>query len=262
MQRGKLILIGGAENTNGDRSVLERILEATRAESIVIIPTASAYPRQIQRDYCEAFNGFGISNIRCLSIRKDRDADTDAHLSAIENADLVYFSGGDQVRLVSRLIQTQLFRRIRALFEAGSLHIAGTSAGASAAGNPLIYDGDRRGFLKGSIQFMQGFGLIDGVTIDTHFSARKRLARLSQFLISGHCEKGIGLDENTGIIVSSDDTFTVIGSGMVTVLDGSGVAGSNYDRIETGESLRFNGMRIGFLPMGSRFSIRKWEILD
>ncbi len=109
---------------------------------------------------------------------------------------------------------------------------------------------------------MAGFGLIDGVTIDTHFSARKRLARLSQFLISGGCAKGIGLDEDTGIVVSPENEFTVIGTGMVTVLDSAGVTGSNYDAVGQGERLRFNDMRIGFLPAGSRFSIGRWEILN
>jgi cyanophycinase len=262
MNRGHLILIGGAEDKDGDRSLLAQILETTRAEKIVIIPTASAYPGDIERNYCGAFNGFGIPEARCLKIRKASEADTDEHLEAVENTDLVYFSGGDQVRLVSRLMPTKLFDRIRTLFAAGTLHIAGTSAGASAAGNPLIYDGDRKGFLKGSIRSMAGFGLIDGVTIDTHFSARKRLARLSQFLLSGGCEKGIGLDENTGIFVFPNDTFSVIGTGMVTLLDSGGVTGSNYDAAGQGERLRFNGMRIGFLPAGSRFSIRKWEILN
>jgi cyanophycinase len=159
-------------------------------------------------------------------------------------------------------MHTRLFGRIRSKFEAGTLHIAGTSAGAAAAGNPLIYDGDRKGFFKGSIRSMAGFGLIDGVTIDTHFSARKRLPRLSQFLISGNCEKGIGLDENTGIVVSPQNDFTVIGTGVVTVLDSDEVTGSNYDSIGKGEHLRFNDMRIGFLPAGSRFSIGRWEILN
>ncbi len=101
MKRGHLILIGGAENKDGDRSVLAHILATTRAEKIVIIPTASAYPGEIERNYCGAFNGFGVAETRCLDIRKASDADTEPHMSAVEDADLVYFSGGDQVRLVS-----------------------------------------------------------------------------------------------------------------------------------------------------------------
>jgi cyanophycinase len=109
---------------------------------------------------------------------------------------------------------------------------------------------------------MEGFGLIDGVTIDTHFSQRRRLPRLSQFLISGKCEKGIGLDENTGIMVYPNDQFVVIGTRMVTVLNSARITGSNYDAIGEGEQLRFNNMSVGFLPAGARFSIRKWAVLN
>jgi len=262
MQRGYLFLIGGAESSNGDYTILKHIIDVTQAANIVIIPTASCYPRDVHRNYDNVFNKLGVSETICLDIRHAHEADRERHLSAVENADLIYLSGGDQVRLVSRLGQTKLFDRIRTRFASGSLHIAGTSAGAAAAGNPMIYDGDYKGIFKGSIGFMEGFGLIDGVTIDTHFSARSRLSRLSQFLISGRCEKGIGLDENTGILLYPDDEFEVIGAELVTVLDSTGITGSNYHAADEGKQLRFNNMSIGFLSAGTRFSIRKWAILN
>lgn len=262
MQRGYLFLIGGAENNSGDRTILKHILDVAQPAQIVLIPTASCYPRDMHRDYGDAFNLLEIEQTTCLDIRDVQEADREQYLSAVEAANLIYFSGGDQVRLVSRLIHTRLFRRIRDRFEAGDLHIAGTSAGASAVGNPMIFDGDYKGSLKGSIGSMEGFGLIDGVIIDTHFSARQRLARLSQFLISGKCEKGIGIDENTGIVVYPNDVFEVIGADMVTVLNSDGVNGANYQTVAEGEPLRFNNMRIGFLPPGTRFSLQTWSILN
>ncbi len=159
------------------------------------------------------------------------------------------------------LNRTRLFDRINERLENGDLNIAGTSAGAAAAGNPILYNGERKGFKKGSIKFSEGFGFIDGVAIDTHFSARKRLARLCQLLVSGHCRKGIGLDEDTGIMIHPNLHFTVIGSGMVTIVSSTHVSGSNYKAIANGEKLRFNNMHVGFLPAGSRFSIRRWSIL-
>ena len=262
MRRGYLILIGGAENNGGDRSILQHILDVTRAERIVLIPTASCYPRDVHRDYGDAFNVLNIPETSCLDIRDATEADQNQYLTAVDQADLVYFSGGDQVRLVSKLVHTKLFDRIRSRFEAGELNIAGTSAGASAAGNPMIYDGDYKGTLKGSIGFMEGFGLIDGVTIDTHFSARQRLSRLAQFLLSGRCEKGIGLDENTGIVVDPHDEFEVIGADMVAVLNSAEVTGSNYSTVAEGQPLCFNNMNMGFLPPGTRFSLKKWSILN
>jgi cyanophycinase len=262
MERGYLILIGGAENSDGESAILKHMIDVTRAASVAIIPTASAYPLEMQRNYGDAFKRLGITHTVCLDIRKSRDADRQEYIAAVENADLIYFSGGDQVRLVSRLVHTALFDRIRTRFEDGLLHIGGTSAGAAAAGNPMIYDGDYKGIYKGSIGYMEGFGLIDRVTVDTHFSARSRLTRLTQFLISGRCDKGIGLDENTGIIVNPNDEFEVIGAAMVTVLNSTDMTGSNYHTAGQGRQLRFNDMRIGILSPGTRFSIPQWAILS
>jgi len=261
MHRGLLFLIGGAENNTGDRGSLKHILDTTRATRIVLIPTASCYPRDVHRDYGDTFSVLNIPETICLDIRDAQEADEKQFLSAVEEADLVYFSGGDQVRLVSKLVHTRLLKRIRSRFQTGDLHIAGTSAGAAAAGNPMIYDGDYKGSLKGSIGSMEGFGLIDGITIDTHFSARQRLFRLSQFLISGTCEKGIGLDENTGIVVYPNDEFEVIGAEMVTVLNSADVTGSNYHDVGKDTPLCFNNMRVGFLSPGTRFCLTKWDVL-
>ena len=260
-QSGYLCLIGGAEDRKGDKLVLKHLVDLTHPTNIIVIPTASAYPQDIYRCYIDAFSGLGIQAIQCLDIRYRDEADVEQNLAAIEKADLIYFGGGDQVRLVDTLKRTAFFSRLRTRFEAGDLHVAGTSAGAAAAGNPILYNGDRKGFKKGSIKSSEGFGFIDGVAIDTHFSSRRRLSRLCQFLISGQCWKGIGIDEDTGIIVYPNLHFKVIGSGMVTVVNSANVTGSNYTAIDKGQKIRFNNMRVGFLPAGSMFSIRKWSIL-
>jgi len=262
MKRAYLFLIGGAEDRKGAKRVLKHLMDQAQPTNIIIIPTASAYPQDVYRSYADAFRDLGVIEIECLDIRYRDEVDRIKNLDAIERADLVYLGGGDQVKLVATMNRTKLFDRIRARFESGDLHIAGTSAGAAAAGNPILYNGDRRGLKKGSIKFSEGFGFIDGVAIDTHFSARKRLSRLCQLLVSGHCRKGIGLDENTGIMIDSNLHFTVIGSGMVTIVNSTHVSGSNYRAISNGENLRFNNMHIGLLPAGTRFSIRKWSILS
>lgn len=261
-KKGYLFLIGGAEDRTGDRRILKYLVDQTKPANITIIPTASAYPRDVDRCYTGAFFDLGASSVHCLDIRYRDEADRRDHLDAIDAADLIYFGGGDQAKLVDTLKHTQLFQRLKKRFEAGNLHIAGTSAGASAIGNPIFYDGDRRGLEKGSIGFSEGFGLIDGVTVDTHFSNRNRLTRMCQFLISGKCKKGIGLDEDTGIMVYPNLHFKVIGTGTVAVINSANVSGSNYKEAKEGENLRFNNMRIGFLPPGSHFSIKKWSILS
>lgn len=262
MNRGLLILIGGAEDKRNGKAILKHILSATQARNIVFIPTASSYPMEVYGDYHTAFRDIGINTIACLDIRKQGEADREENLNRIEAADLLFFGGGDQARLVATLTGTRLLSRILERFSEGSLNIAGTSAGAAAAGGLMIYCGDNKGFQKGSIRFREGFGFLGDVTVDTHFQNRKRIPRLSQFLVSGKCTKGIGLDENTGIVVYPNDQFEVIGTGMVTVLNSSRVAGSNYDAIADGEILKFNNLKIGFLHEGIRFSIRKWAIMN
>jgi cyanophycinase len=261
-QNGYLFLIGGAEDRNGDKHVLKHLIDQTRPASIIIIPTASAYPQDIDRCYTGTFGDLGIKGVHCLDIRYRDEADRKENLKAVAEADLIYFGGGDQAKLVDTLKHTNLFNRIKKRFESGRLHIAGTSAGASAMGNPIFYDGDRRGFVKGSIDSSEGFGFIDGVAIDTHFSARNRLARLCQFLISGKCQRGIGLDEDTGIVIYPNHHFQVIGTGMVAVLNSSKVTGSNYEAVENGATLGFNNMRIGYLPPGTTFSLKQWSVLN
>ncbi|MCG6894754.1 MAG: cyanophycinase [Desulfobacteraceae bacterium] len=259
--KGYIFLIGGAEDRDGDRSVLRTIIEKTSPANIAIIPTASAYPKEVDRCYTGVFSDLGVNTVRCLDIRYRDEAERPELLDAVEAADLIYFGGGDQAKLVDTLIGTRLFERIQSRFDAGSLHIAGTSAGASAIGDPIFYDGDRRGLEKGSIGISRGFGLIDAVAVDTHFSARNRLERLCQFLVSGTCRRGIGLDEDTGIMVYPNLHFEVFGTGMVTVVNSTYVTGSNYAEAREGDHLIFNNMRIGYLPPGTRFSIKRWSIL-
>jgi len=262
IKRGFLFLIGGAEDKTGDKVVLKTILRRTEAKQIAIVPTASSYPQDVYRTYEDAFRHLGRRDTHCLDIRYPDEAERDEHLYTVERADLIFFGGGDQVKLVDTLMNTKLYDLIHEKFTAGELHIAGTSAGATAAGNPMIYHGNHDGLRKGSVESSEGFGFIDGVTVDTHFSARGRIARLSQFLLGGQCKKGIGLDEDTAIMICPNDQFTVIGSGRVTVLNSTTVSGSNYNRIEDGEKLRFNNMRFGSLSPGSSFSMRKWSIMN
>jgi len=261
-KQGYLFVVGGAEDRKGNKRVLKYIVDKLNPANITIIPTASSYPRDIDRCYTDAFGCLDVPEIRCLDIRYSHEADRGEYLEAIDEADLIYFGGGDQAKLVNTLKQTILFSRIKSKFQSGKLHIAGTSAGASAIGNPIFYNGNRKGLQKGSIDYSEGFGLLDGIAIDTHFSARRRFPRLCQFLITGECTKGIGIDEDTGIMVYPNLHFEVFGSRGVTVVNSATVTGSNYSAIRNGGNLRFNNLRVGVLPVGTRFSIKRWSILS
>jgi len=259
--QGNLVLIGGAEDKRRDKKILKRILELNKAQNIVIIPTATSYPKSLAEDYFYAFSKLGAKNINTLDIRSKSEADREEYLESINKADLIFFTGGDQVTLVRVLDNTKLLERIKIRFSHGAT-IAGTSAGAAAASDPMIYDGDDHGLTKGSIQHSKGFGFINNITIDTHFIVRGRLLRLSQFLITGLSQKGIGLGEDTAVIIYPTGKFEVLGSGVVTVVDATDISYTNYEKIDVNNLLSINGLNLGFLNEGCVFDLNTWKVVS
>jgi len=260
-QRGYLILIGGAEDKKKDKVVLKKVIETSKATNIIIVPSASYYPREVANNYFDAFKDLGVEKVDYFDIRYPDEADRTEHLERIEEANLVYFSGGDQVKLAQVLLGTKLLARINELFLNGKITIAGTSAGSAVASNPMIFDGDYDGFSKDTVNFAQGFGFLPDVTIDTHFIARGRISRLAQFLASGRSNRGIGIDEDTSIFIAPNFNFEVVGSGMVTLLTNDRVTYNDYDQVEKGKLFSINNLRIGFLSNGQKFSIKKWAMI-
>lgn len=257
--QGFLVLIGGAEDRRDGKTVLRRTAEINNAKNVAVIPSASGYPTGLAEDYFYAFRDLGVEVVNAIDIRDREDAAKPEFLEKIEQADLIFFTGGDQVKLVHILNNTPALDLIRKRHMQG-VTIAGTSAGAAAASNPLLCDGDDRGLIKGSINIHEGFGFLENVTIDTHFVNRGRIGRLTQFLCTGQSKKGVGLGEDTGIIVAPDLSFEVIGSELVTVISTDQIHFSNYDRISENRAIAIDGIQVGFLPPGTIFDIRSWRI--
>jgi cyanophycinase len=261
-KKGYLVLIGGAEDRLNGKVILRKIINLNDAKNVIVITSATLYPAETAEDYYYAFRDLGIENIHVFDIRDNRETNNLSYLKKIDNADLVFFTGGDQVRLTRILLNGQLLGRIRERFLKEGLTIAGTSAGASAAANPMTFDGDNQGLIKGSVKFDEGFGFIENITIDTHFVARGRLGRLTQFLCNGYTQKGIGIGENTSITIKPNNTFEVAGTGIVTVVSTSEVNFSNFNKIKDGERISVDGIKIGFLQDGSVFDMNTWEIIS
>lgn len=260
-KKGFLVLIGGAEDKKNEKIILRKVVDLNKAKSAVIIPTASSYPMGLAEDYVYAFRDINVENISILDIRDKKDTERSEYIEKVATADLIFFTGGDQYKLVSVFNDTQMLRQIWERFNEGAT-IAGTSAGAAAACDPIIFDGDSAGMNKGTIHFCKGFGFIKGITIDTHFVNRGRLGRLTQFLSSGKSTKGIGLGENTSIIISPDNTFEVLGSEMVTIVNTENVTFSNYNEITENAPIVINDIRVGFLQSGCVFDINTWKVLS
>lgn len=260
-KRGYLVLIGGAEDRNDRREVLRSTYEINRPKYVTVIPTASSYPRDLGNSYYDVFRYLGADDVYILDVRDERDADRKENFEWISKSDMIFFTGGDQVKLARIFLGTRLFSKIKRRFQNGAT-LAGTSAGAAVMSNPLIYDGDELGLEKGTIRYDEGFGFISNITIDTHFLARERIPRLTQFLLSGRSHRGIGIDEDTAAIISPDRELRVCGSGAVTVLNTKRVTYSNYNSIRKYDKIVTNGVNLGFLQHGSRFNLQYWKVID
>ncbi|HBX52683.1 MAG: cyanophycinase [Bacteroidetes bacterium RIFOXYA12_FULL_35_11] len=260
-KRSFLILIGGAEDKTGNKEVLKKVMEISGAKTITIVPSASSYPDEVFRGYEHAFRDLGASNIFNLDIRYADEAGREEFAAMIDKSELIFFGGGDQVKLVEIFSGTPLLEKIKERFYNGTLCLAGTSAGAAAASNPMLYDGDYKGFHKGSVNSSNGFGFLEDITVDTHFLNRERISRLVQYLSAGNSSKGIGLDEDTAIVISPDLQFEVIGSGMVTLINTDRVTFSNYKEVEQTQMYSVNNLRMSFFAAGTVFSLKRWVVL-
>ena len=258
-KNGYLVLIGGAEKRSGKMTVLRKTIELNNAQTVVVIPTASSYPRDVGKSYYYIFRDLGAKDVYIFDIRSREEAAKKEYLEKIEDAGLIFFTGGDQVKLVEKIHHTKLFEKIKKKLLQGAT-VAGTSAGAAAAGDPLIYYGDYKGFKKGVVRYSEGFGFLKNITIDTHFTKKNRIYRLSQFLLSGLSNRGIGIGEDTGIIISPDNKCEVVGSGMVTLLNSKKVTYSNYKDIYNYDPVTANGINLGFLHTGAVFNLQYWNV--
>jgi cyanophycinase len=256
---GHLVLVGGGEDKRGELRVLRRAVEVSRATTVTVIPTASDYPRERAEEYQRAFSALGVAEILVADVRTRGDADSAEVAELVRRARLVFFTGGDQVRLVETLAETRVLNEIWTAFRHGTC-LAGTSAGAAAAGEVTIYHGDGAGHAKGTVQHSPGFGFIDGLVVDTHFDTRYRLARLAQFLCSGGGLRGVGLAEDTALVVQPGGLAEVVGSGVVSVVDAAEVETTNFDTATDDGLLTVTGLGLGFLAPGTVFDLTCWRV--
>ncbi len=259
--RGHLILIGGAEDRTEEKVVLSNVVKYTQAKNIVVIPSASGYPVGLGEDYFYAFSKLGVPEVHILDLRTPEDCTKPEHLEKLKKCDLVFMTGGDQVRLFNVIGNTPVHNIIRERSFHDGLSVAGTSAGAAIVSNPMIYDGNMLGLYKGRVHFSEGLGLLESITVDTHFVARGRLGRLTQFLCTGICNLGIGVGENTGLFIKPDFTADVIGTGMVTVVNTGDLSYNNYHSIVEDMPISIQGIESGFLQHGTSFDLKTWKII-
>jgi cyanophycinase len=255
-QRGWIIPIGGAENKENDRRILERFVAVSggAAADLVVIPTASRMHETGER-YQQIFSDIGARRVTVMDFDSRRDCHETGRLERLEEASGIFFTGGNQLRLSTLLGGTPVAKLIRAR-NAHGVTVGGTSAGASILSEHMIASGDEGSSLvAGSVRLAPGLGLTNRFIIDQHFRQRDRLGRLMTALAYNPFAVGIGLDEDTAAFISPEEIIEVEGSGGVTILDGSEVSYSSIDKVSDGQPACMLGLKLHVLVAGATFNL-------
>lgn len=261
--KGTLIAIGGNEDKIDELNVLKRVVSEARGRntSVEVITTASENPRLLADTYERVFERIGVDNFGHINISTRSEASDRSLEKRINEADLIFFTGGDQLRLSSILGGSFFLETVHKRFLNGAV-IAGTSAGAAALSETMIYDGDGSwGLVKGSISMGPGIGFVGGMIIDTHFITRNRIGRLFQVVATNPSIIGVGLSDDTGIIIKGEDIFEVFGSGLVLVVDGGHLKNSNISQIHKGEPIAVENFHVHSLGEGYRYNFGERKFL-
>ena len=261
-QSGQLIIIGGAEDKEGECKILREFIRRAggRNARIVVMTVATSLPGEVGSDYRYLFEKLGVDTVEIVDTERREDASYERNLEVIENATGVFFTGGDQARITEILKDSEIDSLLHQKFEQG-LVIAGTSAGAAMMPDIMIVEGDGETNPRlDTVTLEPGMGFLPQVAIDQHFSQRGRLGRFISALVQQPAVLGFGIDENTAIAVNGDE-IEVIGEGAVTIVDVANLSHTNLNESLQDEALAICGAKLHILPNGYRFSLKQRNCL-
>ena len=279
--KGKLIAIGGAEDKGTDLEkgeiqrnnlnffelgILGRIVqEAGGAMArIEVVTTASMIPYEVGDNYMDAFGKIGCTNVGVMHIRNRADVLNTGYLQRIKECDAVLFSGGNQLRLSSIFGGTEFLSILMdRLANDSNFVIAGTSAGAMAMSTTMIYEGNAtRAHLKGEVKMTSGLGFMDDVIFDSHFEKRGRFGRLAQAVAANPSSIGVGLGEDTGMVITEGNKMEAIGSGLVIIVDGHEIEHCNIADIPDGNPISIQNLKVHFCEHGNAYLVDERKFLE
>ena len=254
---GRLVVIGGAEDKLRDRVILRRFVELCGGPGarIRVLAAASAEPQAAWELYAGVFGELGVADCAPIPVPDREAADSDEVQQLILEADGLFLSGGDQRRLMDLIWETRAFRALHLAFHVRGCCVAGTSAGAAAMSRHMLVQGRAAPLPEKEIAELDiGLGFVAQAIIDQHFSERRRLGRLLSVLAQRPEMLGVGVDEDTALVIERGQGIEVIGQGAVTVVDGRRMV-SNHDEVEQGERLELLGVQLHLLPAGHRYRL-------
>lgn len=256
---GHLLVIGGAEDKYNERRILKKFLSLAGGEKaeVLIIPVGSDFPEFAADVYTQAFRNLGVTSPRVLRATSRQDvfhADPDELLDGVTG---VFMTGGDQMRLVSLLGGTKFADKLRHLVRDTKVVLAGTSAGAAGMSTSMIVRGESTSHPhKNSVRMSPGLGFLKNIIIDQHFTERGRISRLITAVSYNPYNLGIGIDENTAIIVNGEGTMEVYGAGSATVVDGSQITYNEIAEVDEFQPFSVCGVQLHVLRDGLIYDYR------
>lgn len=277
---GKLFAIGGAEDKGVEvekeemvRSnlnffelgILRRIIEEAGGPDIrmEVITTASMIPYEVGENYLNAFGKIGCTNIGIMPIRNRADAMDEMYIERMKTCNAVMFSGGNQLRLSATFGGTELLRiALDRYHDEENFVVAGTSAGAMAMSNTMIYEGNAaKAHLKGEVKITTGLGFMDDVIFDSHFEKRGRFGRLAQAIATNPSCVGIGLGEDTGMLITGGNIMEAVGSGLVIIIDGHAIRHNNIADIPEGNPISIENIIVHFCEKSNGYMLKERRFL-
>jgi len=271
MIKGTLIPIGGNEDKGKDKSenyslefiedgILARVVRESGGKNalILVIPTASSIPAEIGENYIAAFKKLGCTNIKVLDIRSREEVESIENIELIRKADCVMFSGGNQSKITEKIGGTAFHDILIEKYHNEQFVVAGTSAGAMCMSKKMIAGG--RGtevFRKGVVNMSSGLEFIPSLIIDSHFIRRGRFGRLAEAVAKYPNLLGIGLAEDTGLVIKNCNEIEIIGSGMVILFDGGKLSHNNEKILSDGTPMTMTNLITHVLSNGDGFEIDK-----
>jgi cyanophycinase len=269
--KGTLIPIGGHEDKGIEKSeiytlefikdgILSRVVKESGGENakIVVIPTASSIPDEVIGNYLKAFKKLKCNDIHIVDIRKREASENPEYIELIKTADCIMFSGGDQSKITSKIGGTTIHKILKERYQYDDIVIAGTSAGAMCMSEEMITGGSSSvSLFKGAVGMGKGMGFIPNLIIDSHFIQRGRFGRLAEAVAKFPKLIGVGLSEDTGIVIKNCNEFEVIGSGMIILFDPNKLVHNNFDILEEGTPMTLTNLTTHVLANGDKFNIDK-----
>ena len=256
---GNLIIIGGAEDKIGDKKILKQVVKAIDSENdtMLIATVATEYSEETYKKYRKIFGGLGVKNIKKLDIRNRKDSFDINNIKLVEECSLLFFTGGDQLRITSILGGTDIYSSIKELSQKGGI-IVGTSAGASVMSDTMIVKGDDdESPRKCTLSMSPGLGIVKNIIIDQHFAQRGRIGRLLTAIAQNPEVLGVGIDEDTAVVLNDKGIGSIIGSGAVYFIDGTSITYCNTCEQYSNEVLSMFNVKLHVLKEGNRFDLIK-----